>query len=112
MAGRRIRDEAEARDCVAAFAASGMARRAWAAAHGIDGRSLHAWELNLARESRPRAGSEAVPGRFVELVAARPAAGPSGRYRVIVGRMTIEVDEGFSSEGLSRLLRVVTACSA
>jgi hypothetical protein len=112
MAGRRIRDEAEARDSLWAFAASGVARRAWAAAQGNDGRPLHAWELNLARESRPRAGSEAVPGRFVELVAATPPARPSGRYRVIVGRVTIDVDEGFSSEGFSRLLRVVTACSA
>jgi hypothetical protein len=30
----------------------------------------------------------------------------------VVGPVTIETDDGFNSEGLARLLKVVVACSA
>jgi hypothetical protein len=108
MPGRKVESAADARACLEAVAASGLSRRAWAAANGIDGRSLHVWELNLARRSRNASEAPLSPVRFVELVAAAPSA---ALYRIVVGHVTIEVDEGFSSEGLGRLLRVVTACS-
>jgi hypothetical protein len=49
MARRKIEDEAEARRCLSAIEAEGGDMRLWARAHGIDGRSLHAWRVNFAR---------------------------------------------------------------
>ena len=46
---RKITDEREARRCLTAAARSGNAPGAWARANGIDGRSLNAWRINLAR---------------------------------------------------------------
>jgi len=45
-AGRRVQDEREARRFLAAVERSGLGRREWARARGIDGRSLRAWEMS------------------------------------------------------------------
>ncbi|MFT7520038.1 MAG: hypothetical protein ACI9MC_002182, partial [Kiritimatiellia bacterium] len=42
MAGRKIRDEQEARRCLTAAAQSSQKRADWAREHGIDARSLNA----------------------------------------------------------------------
>lgn len=107
MAGRKVEGRAHAQACLDAVAASGLSRRDWAVAHGIDGRSLHLWHRILTRKS----AVEAAPLRFVELVPATTSA-PAARYRLVVGPVIIETDDGFSSEGLARLLKVVVACSA
>jgi len=44
-AGRRVQDEREARRFLRRGFGSGVSRRDWARARGIDGRSLHAWEM-------------------------------------------------------------------
>lgn len=103
MAGRKIRDAAEARGCFAEVA-EGQTRAEWARANGIDPRSLHAWWLNLGGR-RPRSRTPSL--RLVELV---PAAAPAARYVVRVGAMTVEVDERFDEATLGRLLRVLAAC--
>jgi transposase-like protein len=77
MAGRKIRDAHDARSCVDAAESSGVARAEWAREHGIDGRSLHAWHMNLARRA-----SEPTPLPLVELVPSAPsAATPCVRVR-------------------------------
>ena len=108
MAGRKIRDGADARTSLAAAAESKVSRAEWARQQGIDGRSLNAWRLNLAR--REQEEMEPRPIRLVELV---PAAAPpcaTARYLVRCGDLEVEVDGGFDDETLARLLRVVASC--
>lgn len=107
MAGRKIEDEAEARSCLTAAVASGEGRAAWARRHGIDGRSLNAWRVNLERDGRRL--REAPELRLVELVAsaARPMA-PGCRVRC--GPFVVDVDAEFDDEVLLRLLSAVAAC--
>ena len=104
MAGRRIRDATEARACLSAARTSGMERSEWAREHGIDGRSLNAWRLNLERAHLP--GRSGAGVRLVELVA---ASSPS-QYVIRFGGFAVEVDEDFDDATLHRLLRVVSAC--
>lgn len=103
MAGRKIRDAAEARACLAEVARSGMARAAWARVHGYDARSLNAWRLNLG-DRRPR--RETL--RMVELTLEAPAS--RSRYVVHLGDVAVEVDDDFDEGTLRRLLHVVAAC--
>ena len=104
-AGRKITDARDARACLKAAKSAGMARGEWARANGIDGRSLHAWELNLSRRGEV---AEASP-RLVELVPA-PASQSSTRYLVRVGELAIEVGDDFDEVTLVRLVRVLGAC--
>ena len=71
-AGRKIKDEADPRACLKAAQSSGASRIAWARAHGIDGRSLYAWAMNLAK----RGASAMLRPRFVELVPGPTSAPP------------------------------------
>jgi hypothetical protein len=108
MAGRKVRDAADARACLDAAEASGLTRAAWARQQGIDGRSLNAWHNNLAR----RASGESSPAtmRLVELVPTAHAAPAPVRYVVRCGEFAVEVDARFEDETLARLLRVVSSC--
>lgn len=99
---RRIRDEVDARACLAKVTESGRALAAWSREHGIDGRSLHAWKVNLERGK-----VAALRRRFVELV---PRAPVSARYAVIIGDVRIEVDDGFQPERLARLVAALRLC--
>lgn len=111
MAGRRIEDGADAQRCLDAAEASGLTRRDWAVANGVDARSLNLWRLNLKR----RAAREQPEVRFVELVPSSLSVSSQarrGRYLLHVGRVSIEVDDGFDVVGLTRLLQVVSVCSA
>jgi hypothetical protein len=96
--GRKIASEQEARRCLSAAGAAGQAAGAWAREHGIDGRSLNMWRVNLER-STPSAV------RLVELVP-RPPKAVDARYFVRVGEMAIEVGDDFQEE----LVRVLRAC--
>ena len=106
MHGRRIRDAGDARRCLAAAEASGMARAQWARANGVDARSLNLWRINLARgrTARPEVGS-----RLVELVAAH-STGTATAYTVRCGDFAIEVPADFDDQALGRLLTLVAAC--
>lgn len=103
MAGRKIEDEMEARSCLRAAAASGEGRAAWARRHGIDGRSLNAWRVNLER-----GGREQPELRLLELVASSPPGAPGCRVRC--GSFVVEVDAEFDDQVLCRVLTVVAAC--
>lgn len=69
MERRKIRDEPDARMCIAAVKASKLTVGEWARSEGVDGRSLRAWMLKLtwdearARPRRPARG-RARPSRF------------------------------------------------
>ena len=108
MAGRKIRDAEDARACLAAAAASGLSRIAWARSQQIDGRSLNAWGLNLTRRGqRGRQGQRQV--QLVELVAGPPTA-ERASYVIRRGELSVEVDEQFDSATLRRLLDVIAQC--
>ena len=107
MAGRKIRDAAEAELCLAAAARSGLERRDWARAHGVDARSLNAWWLNLGGR-RTRREEKPTRLRLVEMV---PEGGSmAARYIVRVGRAEVECDGYFDEGVLQRLLAVVASC--
>jgi hypothetical protein len=113
---RKIRDEADARACLSAAQKSGLARTAWCRASGVDGRSLRAWSLNLARgaEGRRRKTTSHVPlakrVELVELIAATSApTHGSARYTVRVGQLGIEVGDDFDAGTLRRLVAAL-AC--
>lgn len=114
---RKIRDEKEARRCVAAARAAGNLGL-WARAHGYDGRSLHAWAMNLARRApATKAVQRAGPARnareeapaLVELVPP-PSTMPAGRLMVVLGDIRIEVGPDFDPATLRQLLEVLRAC--
>ena len=77
----------------------------WARRHGIDGRSLNAWGLNLRRRAE-RSRSERV--RLIELVPTPTP--PAASYVIRHHDLAVEVDERFDSETLRRLLAVIVGC--
>ena len=97
-------DETDALTCLAAAEASGLTRREWARANGVDGRSLHCWWLAL----RDRAPEAVAPMRLVELVTAQSAQGPM--FVVRAGRCEVEVGPGFDDASLLRVLRIALEC--
>lgn len=88
---RKIEDEGEARRCLSAAKAARLTAGEWAREHGIDGRSLNAWRINL---SRPTSEREMQPLRLV----------------VRVGELAVEVDADFDDATLERLVRVLRSC--
>jgi len=103
---RKIEDEREARRCLKAAAAAGLSTGEWAREHGIDGRSLNAWRINLSRSTNER---EVQPLRLVELVPAAVERGDA-RYLVRVGDVAIELGPDFDDETLVRLVRALRSC--
>jgi len=110
MAGRKVFNEEDARRCLAAVKASGRELGAWAQTHGVDGRSLNLWRLNLERRDavRPRA---AAP-RLVELVDAPtpPVAVPRAALVLRIGGVEVQVNERFDEASLRRLVAVLKSC--
>jgi len=103
MARRKINDERDARSCLEEAARCGMTAGQWARKHGVDGRALHAWKLNLAR--RDEGGASL---RLVELLPA-VVSRSSSPMRVSCGPYVVEVPEDFDEANLTRLLGVVSA---
>jgi hypothetical protein len=101
---RKIWGERDARACVKAAKASGLGLGAWAREHGVDGRSLHAWAVNLGLVTRP-----AAKPKMIELVPT-PSPPRIGRFVVRVGELVIEVGDDFADEALVRLVRTLRAC--
>ena len=113
---RKIASESEARGCLSAVKRSGLSIKEWARARGIDGRSLHAWKMNLERSTRAprsRTTKAIVPSgpstmRLVELVPTTTAA-PS-RYVLRVGSASVEFDDDFTTDSLRRVVEVLRSC--
>ena len=114
MAKRKIRDERDARRCLASVKAAGISRSEWARRNGVDGRSLYAWARNLGRSDKARGRGTKAAGRrqrqrgLVELIP--EASHPGSRYVIRCGEMSVEVDEHFDEATVTRLLRVIAAC--
>lgn len=104
---RKIADERDARACLSAVAGSKEPLRAWARRHGIDGRSLRAWHINLSARSAARPGTSTP--EIVELVPAS-MTGASPRYVVRIGDASIEVGDDFDAVTLRRIVEVLRAC--
>ena len=117
--GRKIEDEREAVRCLRAAERQGVSAGDWARTHGVDGRSLHAWQMNLARRGtkwptkRRKASSKVTPAAhaLVELVpAATPSAKGVGGYALVVGGARVEFGDDVSVATLRRVLEVLRSC--
>jgi hypothetical protein len=110
---RKIVDARDARACVKAARAAGLSLGAWARQHGVDGRSLHAWSVNIGRAHAAKAPPklvELVPvGAPDRLVLPGPSPG-AARYVVRVGAVAVEVGDDFQADTLARVVRVLRAC--
>lgn len=121
MASRRkIENEVEARRCLLAAKRRGLSAGEWARGHGIDGRSLNAWRVNIERRgdtrgSRKRklAGKAPVAKRaLVEIVPAPRALNVAGggRYVLEVAGARVEFGDDVSVVTLRRVLEAVRSC--
>ena len=108
---RKIESESEARRCLARVEKAGVSLKEWAQAHGVDGRSLHAWKTNLSRWRRGggRVEAASAPMQLVELVPAKTSA-PSARYEVRIGAASVEFGDDFEAETLRRIVEVLRSC--
>lgn len=105
---RKIENERDARACLKAAKAAGLSAGAWARQHGVDGRSLNAWRINLSRGGTKPIRTSSTP-RLIELVPASPAR-VEARYVVRVAGAEIEVTDAFHQETLVRLVRALRSC--
>jgi hypothetical protein len=86
----------------------------WARPAGIDGRLLHAWNVNLARGGsglRPKT-TEGRGTRRVKLAELVPMASTSRStpYVVRVGQVALEADATFDEVTLLELVAVLRTC--
>ena len=100
---RKVMSRAEALELVGELDASGQALPEFCSERGLDGRSLQCWRLNLTKKSQPTRAPLSRGLRLVEF--ALPVAQAS--YRLLVGDVTIELDDAFREDTLSRLLDVM-----
>lgn len=110
MAGRKVRTAEEAKALLEEAAANQVHRAEWARRQGVNPRSLNAWRLNLARETRrkPRWVESRREPQLVELVPTTVTAGPALVVRC--GLFSVEVGEGFDDDALRRVLWAVASC--
>jgi hypothetical protein len=103
MERRKVRDHKEAVELLSSLATSGLSLVEFSRSRGIDGRSLHCWQLNL-RPPTPTSGGL----RLMELAVQQPDR-PAASYRIRFDGVEIEVDDDFREDTLGRLLAVL-AC--
>ena len=110
--GRILINKRERQQCLAAVAASGLEAREWARRHGVDGRSLNVWRVNLGRRGTKTTGS-AQPRGLVELLPTPNvcAVAPSAaRYALEVDGVRVEFGDDFDDATLRRVLAVLRSC--
>ena len=114
---RKVESASEARRCLSAVKASGLSVKEWARPRGIDGRSLHAWQMNLERAAKPaakrqrRSASTARVTASTQLVELVPSeTGCSSRYVLRIGEASIELDDDFDAQTLRRIVEVLRSC--
>lgn len=108
MAGRRIFNEQDARRCLAAVRSSRGELAEWARAHGVDGRSLNAWRVNLA--SRGVARPRVVAPKLVELVPAVTGGTARAPYVLHIAGVELEIGDDFDEQSLRRLVGLLKSC--
>jgi hypothetical protein len=104
---RKIESEREARRCLKSASAAGLSCGEWAREHGIDGRSLNAWRINLSRSQTSERETTAL--RLVELVPTTTQRS-EGRYLVHAAGHAIELGADFDEATLVRLVRALRSC--
>ncbi len=115
-APRRVRDEADARSCLASVEASGMTLYPWARANGVAVRSLGRWRERVAlidartQREAPRSKRVKLPEPRLVEVTVTPREPAPVRDDVVVGRFRVVVGDDFAESTLARLLRVVASC--
>ena len=120
-AGRKIEDEREAVRFLRAAERGGLGAGEWARAHGIDGRSLRAWQMNIvrrgararARRRKARPKPRAAAHALVELVSTTtPVAqrAGAGRYILEVADARVEFGDDVSVVTLRRVLEALREC--
>ena len=107
--GRKVTDVDEARGLLVDWEQSGERMSAWCEKRGINWYSLSAFK---GWYRGPATGTELVE---VELRSELPPvevpnSAPAARYRIVVGDVTVEVDDDFRDDTLKRLLRLVASC--
>ena len=115
---RKIDDESEARRCLRAAKLAGRSAGEWARAHGIDGRSLNAWKVNLARRgttAAPRRSKPTAPPPAHALIELVPTGSSSklaggGRYVLEVAGARVEFGDDCSVTTLRRVLEALRSC--
>lgn len=105
MARRKIYDEQDAQRCLRAARGWQGGLPAWARAHGVDGRSLNAWNVNLAKRGVPR--KRATP-KLVELVP--KAVSVRAGYVLRIGGVELELGDGFDEQIVRRLVGLLKSC--
>lgn len=108
MERRKISDEAEARSALRAIARAGVSIKTWAREHGVDGRSLHAWDMALTRRAQGGARPRQAGAALVELIPTIPVS--SARYVVRVGEFSLEFGDDANEEMLRRAVGVLRSC--
>lgn len=118
-AGRKIEDERDALRCLRAAERRGLSAGEWARAHGVDGRSLHAWKRNIARRGVPAPRRQARPASapaahaLVELVPTAmpgPTAHGVPRYALVLGDARFEFGDDISVATLRRVVEALRSC--
>lgn len=109
MAGRKIANRTEARAALSALRTTGMSAAEWARARGVDGRSVHAWQMNLVRGAASARRREDQGIGLVELVP-RANTERTARYALVVGDARLEFDDHCSMSTLGRVLEVLRSC--
>ena len=116
--GRKIEDERDALRCLHRVGRTGLSVGEWARAHGIDGRSLHAWRIAIARRGVPArrrkvsAKSKRAELALVELVSAAPIPERDGarRYVLVIGAARVEFGDDVSAATLRRVFEALRSC--
>lgn len=115
-AGRRIDDAVEARRCLLAAKRAGQKAGEWARAHGIDGRSLHAWKINFEQGRTPAPGTRraATPGpisnALVELVPRAITTASRARYVLEIRDARLEFGDDAVADTIRRVVEVLRSC--
>ncbi len=117
--GRKIRDETDARRCLMAAERGDLSLGQWARERGIDGRSLRAWRVNLARRGTTRGGprrgvSAAEQARgLIELVPVTTQARVAtscARYVLEIAGARVEFGDDCAVTTLRRVLEALRSC--
>lgn len=108
MERRKISDEAEARSALKAIARAGVSIKVWAREHGIDGRSLHCWNMALTRNAQAEVRPRQATAALVELIPTMSVS--SARYVMKAGDLSFEFGDDASEELLRRVIRALRSC--
>jgi hypothetical protein len=100
---RKVENREDAERLLRGWEVSKREFRTFCASRGVDGRSLRWWKRHLREE-----GEGGV--QLVELAVTDPPSSARAMYRVVVGEVAVEVDDGFREDTLLRLLGVVSRC--